>query len=97
MWNPFAIRSNEARRLELRIVELEDDLGKAVRLIERIDARQRGRASKQPSPADSRAGDCGGAPCDDVRVPAPNGVVDGEAVYTKEQLRQFARQRGLTA
>lgn len=100
--------SRRLRRLETTVMEIQDDGEKFLRLAERINARLRGRASRAAASAD----DGEDRPADDSadRVDGNGGALPRAAslvasqqaprvapVFTKAQLREFARQKGIRA
>lgn len=100
--------SRRLRRLETTVMEIQDDGEKFLRLAERINARLRGRASRasaaagdgEGGPGDGSAGADGGD-VDTLPRPALVGAAQSGTgvtpVYTKAQLREFARAKGIRA
>jgi hypothetical protein len=95
--------SRRLRRLETTVMEIQDDGEKFLRLAERINARLRGRANRERASADDEPGGR-----DDVQSDSGTGPVGAqsgpalvaqksEVTYTKEQLRGFARAKGIRA
>lgn len=95
--------SRRLRRLETTVMEIQDDGEKFLRLAERINARLRGRANRERASADDESGGR-----DDLQSDSGSGAVGTqlgpalvaekpEVRYTKEQLREFARAKGIRA
>jgi hypothetical protein len=84
-------------------MEIQDDGEKFLRLAERINARLRGRANRERASTDDEPGGR-----DDVQSDSGSGAVSTQlgpalvaekpkVTYTKEQLRGFAREKGIRA
>lgn len=110
-WNrsktPSGSESAEIRELQLRVAAIETDFEKVFNLISKINGRLRQRerrADLDTGGADTDSGGDGGERMPDYVAPIQananrEGVEQSSSLtppaFSKDQLRQFARQRGL--
>jgi hypothetical protein len=78
------------RRLDRQVQEMADDLSLCLDTIPKINARLRQRARREQESVELSEG------ADAVAAPVASPVV-GESMFTKDQLRAFARQKGIRA
>lgn len=108
MWNPFKTLtqadSARLRRLETQVNDLADDIEQCLNLIPKINARLRQRSRRaiegELARSEDATGDSDGGDVAGLAGPALVGQQETPASlmppkYTKEQLRGFARARGL--
>lgn len=108
-WNrsktPSKSEDGRIRDLEIAVAEMSADFEKVFNLIAKINGRLRQRerrADESERGRDSESGDGGDQPMPDFVAPIQTGARGEEQssgltlpAFSKEQLRQLARQRGL--
>lgn len=107
-WNrsktPLRTDSGQLRDIQVRMAEMEADFEKVFHLIDKINGRLRQRERRADLDGDRGAAEGGGDGGDDrpefvaplqAEGAGPSSSSLTLPVYSKEQLRQFARQRGL--
>jgi hypothetical protein len=102
VWNPFKTLterdSTRLRRLERTVEDLSDDVEKVLMLSGRVNARLRQRARRALDNGEDGTPEEGPTESTFVLPEAPSGkdlALSSTPLYTKDQMRAFARSRFL--
>ena len=101
MWNPLKTLSERdsarLRRLEKDFTQLADDVEMCMSTIPKINARLRARATRAAAAEAAEEETSSPLPTESLSSPASSLPGQSSPVFSKSQLREFARLKGLRA